>query len=156
MIIGIDPGLGKTGWAVISKDGNNLKYISSGVIKTEAASALPDRIHHIYQNLANIIQKFKPNEFAIEETFVNKNPLSSLKLGYGRAAAILAAANSGIEVFEYSAKHVKKAIVGAGAADKNQIKYMVSVLLPKIKISSEDEADAVAVAITHANRSKRI
>ena len=153
LVIGIDPGLNHTGWGLIKTEGSQIKYVSSGTINTKLTESLPDRIHFIYQSLKEVIIEYSPDYFAIEETFVNKNPQSSMKLGYARAAAILAAKNSQIPIYEYSAKYVKKAIVGSGNADKNQIAFMLKTLLPGAKPASEDEADALAVAISHSNTS---
>lgn len=154
IILGIDPGLNKTGWGIISTEGSKLSYINSGAVKTNPTQELPDRISHIYSELHSIASQYNPDCCAIEETFVNKNPLSSLKLGYARSAAILSAANLNIPIFEYSAKYVKKAVVGLGKADKQQIAFMIKTLFPKITLTSEDEADALAVAVSHANSNK--
>lgn len=150
-ILGIDPGLANTGWAVIQSESNSLIYISSGTIVTTTRDTLPDRLNKIFQSISQIISEYNPEEFAIEDSFVNNNPLSSLKLGQARAAAILAAGAKGIKVFEYAPRLVKKAVVGSGSADKNQISNMVKYLIPKAKIKNEHEADAIAVSICHIN-----
>lgn len=155
LILGIDPGLNNTGWGVIKVNGSNISYVASGVIRTKASDVLTSRIQKIYYDVNNIIDEFHPDHFAIEETFVNINPLSSLKLGYARAAAILASANKHIPIYEYSAKYIKKSVVGSGAADKQQILYMIKKLLPTANPKSEDESDAIAVAFCHSNYAEK-
>jgi crossover junction endodeoxyribonuclease RuvC len=150
-IIGIDPGLNNTGWGIIEKKGNILSYIASGVVKTDVKSPLSDRLYTIDAELEKIIALYKPVTSAIEETFVNKSGSSSLKLGMARGAAFLAPARAGLDVAEYGANKVKKSVVGAGHADKNQIQMMVKILLPKSDFKSADAADALAVAICHAH-----
>ena len=149
--MGIDPGLNKTGFGIIKKVDSGLSFIASGLVKTAADEELAVRLRKIYNGLLEVISKYNPAEYVVEETFVNKNPLSSMKLGYARAACILAGANSGLAVAEYATKYIKKAIVGAGAADKNQINFMVKRILPQTPDLSEDEADALAAAICHAH-----
>ncbi|MEQ9115207.1 MAG: crossover junction endodeoxyribonuclease RuvC [Rickettsiales bacterium] len=151
IILGIDPGLNHTGWGVIQFHGSQISYLDSGTVHTKPTEKLPLRISIIYKKICEIIIKHKPDDFAIEETFVNKNPQSSLKLGYARASAIIAATNHDVPVYEYSAKYVKKAIVGSGSADKQQIMFMLKTLLPSASPKTEDESDALAVAISHSN-----
>ena len=146
-IIGIDPGLTKTGVGIIDVKGNNLSYVASKTIRSDPKSDLSDRLHKLHKELIEIIKEFKPEVAAIEETFVNKNPISSLKLGHARGTLMLTLAICGLRVREFSATSVKKAVVGVGRADKNQIQMMIKVLLPSAKFESEDEADALAVAI---------
>jgi crossover junction endodeoxyribonuclease RuvC len=151
ILIGLDPGLGTTGWGVIAADGNRLSHIANGQIKTDTAMALADRLVVLHDALADLLLQFRPDGAAVEEVFVNVNPQSTLKLGQARGVVLLAAARSGIAVGEYSAKLVKKAVVGTGGAEKAQVHAMVSRLLPGTKIAGADAADALAVAITHAH-----
>ena len=146
-IIGIDPGLTKTGVGIIDVTGSSLSYVSSRTIRTNPKDDLSDRLLYLHANLMEIIQEFKPELSAIEETFVNKNPISSLKLGHARGTLMLTLAICGLKVYEFSATSVKKSVVGVGRADKDQIKMMIKVLLPKSQVEREDEADALAVAI---------
>ncbi len=150
-IIGIDPALTKSGWGVIEVKGNSFKYIASGTIKTDAKASLADRLHQIHQSLIQAIQLYKPDIASIEETFVNKNPISSLKLGHARGAIMLGLTICNIKIFEYSATSIKKSITGVGRAEKQQMEAMINILLPKNKADSEDESDALAAAICHAN-----
>lgn len=155
-IIAIDPGLRKVGWAVINSKSGHLQYVAHGLIRTENASDLPNRILNISQELKIILQHHMPDEFAIEETFVNKNAVSSLKLGHARGAIILTAALEKLPVFEYSANFIKKTVASSGHASKDQIKRMVAILLnlPDKDLNNlkEDEADAMAIAICHASQ----
>lgn len=150
-IIGIDPGLNNTGWGIIEQNNNALSYIASGVIKPDAKASMAERLGHIDAELSKIVELYQPQTSAIEETFVNKSGSSSLKLGMARGVAFLAPARAGIDVGEYSANKIKKSVVGAGHADKNQIQMMIKVLLPKANCKSADEADALAIAICHAH-----
>lgn len=151
-ILGIDPGLTKTGWGLISCANNNLSFIDSGTIYTNPKQPLYQRIAHIHQNIVQVVDLHQPNQAAIEETFINNNPLSSLKLGHARGAIMLSLSlNEGLDVFEYSSTAVKKAVVGVGRADKKQVGAMIKFLLPKSLAKTEDEADALAVAICHNN-----
>jgi crossover junction endodeoxyribonuclease RuvC len=151
IILGIDPGLQKSGWGVIEKNGSRLSFIASGLIKTNSAALLSQRLATLHEGLADVIKEFKPYTSAIEETFVNKNPASALKLGQARGVLLAVPALYGIECAEYSANKVKKSIVGTGHAAKEQMGMMVKTLLPACGKPSEDEADALAVAITHAH-----
>ncbi len=150
-IIGIDPGLRRTGWGVIESDGVRLSYVASGHVKSTDKEELSFRLRELYEGLAGILASFKPEEAAVEETFVNDNPRSTLKLGQARGMAMLAPAMRGIRVAEYPPNLIKKTVVGAGHADKKQIQMMVTMLLPRAKFDSADEADALAIAICHAN-----
>ncbi len=150
-IIGIDPGLQKTGWGVISFQNNTLGYVASGLIKTNPKHALCDRLAILHYGLCEILDEHKPEKAAIEETFVNKNPASALKLGQARGVLLCVPALRGIDVAEYGANKVKKSIVGSGHAAKQQMGMMIKTLLPASGDVSEDEADALAVAITHAH-----
>lgn len=150
-IIGIDPGLQKTGWGIIDSTGSTLTYIASGTISTLKEQGDPLRLAHIDKELTDIIRKYQPETAGVEETFVNVNPSSALKLGQARGIALMVPAKMGIPVGEYAANKIKKSIVGAGHADKKQIQMMISVLLPKAGKLGLDEADALAIAITHAH-----
>jgi crossover junction endodeoxyribonuclease RuvC len=150
-IIGIDPGLRRTGWGVIESDGVRLIYVASGMITSQADETLAYRLRELYQGLTSIIATFAPHEASVEETFVNKDARSTLKLGQARGIALLAPAMKGLPVGEYAANVIKKTVVGAGHADKKQIQAMIGFLLPKAKFDSADEADALAIAICHAN-----
>ena len=151
ILIGLDPGLGCTGWGVIRADGNRLSHIANGQIRTDAKTALPARLVQLYDALCDVLTEHRPGGAAVEEVFVNENPQSTLKLGQARGAVLLAAARSSIAVGEYSPSLVKKAVVGTGSADKAQVHAMVARLLPGAKIAGADAADALAVAITHAH-----
>ena len=150
-ILGIDPGLTKTGWGLILAKNNSISFIAGGTIYTNSSQALPARINHLHQNISQIANHYKPDEIAIEEVFVNKNPVSSLKLGHARGAIILSLSLENDKIFEYASTAIKKTIVGVGRADKNQIAVMIKYLLPQANCKSEDEADALAVAICHNN-----
>lgn len=150
-IIGIDPGLRRTGWGVIESDGVRLSYVASGHVKSTDKEELSYRLRELYEGLSSILASFKPEEAAVEETFVNDNPRSTLKLGQARGMAMLAPAMRSIRVAEYPPNLIKKTVVGAGHADKKQIQMMVGMLLPRAKFDSADEADALAIAICHAN-----
>lgn len=150
-ILGIDPGLQKTGWGILSSEGSALKYIASGLIKPDPSLGLPERLAHLHEGLAEIIKLYQPEAAAIEETFVNNNAASALKLGQARGVLMAVPALHGIETAEYAANKVKKSVVGTGHAEKQQIGVMIKMLLPACGQISEDEADALAVAITHAH-----
>jgi crossover junction endodeoxyribonuclease RuvC len=149
IILGLDPGLGCTGWGVIRADGNRLGHIANGQIRTDPKAALPVRLVELHGRLLEILAEHRPDKAAVEEVFVNENPQSTLKLGQARGVVLLAAA--GVPVGEYAARLVKKAIVGTGGAEKAQVHAMVQRLLPGVKIAGADAADALAVAITHAH-----
>lgn len=153
-IIGVDPGLTKTGWGVIEKQGNLLKFVACGTIHTDAKLDLSVRLQVLHKGLLEAVQAHLPIEAAIEETFINVNPASSLKLGHARGSLILTLAQCNLKVFEYSTTAVKKAVVGVGRAEKHQIARMIQILLPKAKVESEDEADALATAICHVNNNR--
>ena len=150
-IIGIDPGLRRTGWGIIESDGVRLVYVASGMITSDADDSLAFRLRELYQGLTSVIATLQPGEAAVEETFVNKDPRSTLKLGQARGIALLAPAMKGLHVAEYAANVIKKTVVGAGHAEKRQVQAMIGFLLPKAKFDSADEADALAIAICHAN-----
>lgn len=151
LILGIDPGLQKTGWGLIHSEGHALQFKACGLIKTNAAEALPLRLAGLHQQLSKIIEQYQPQSAAVEETFVNVNPASALKLGQARGVLLAVPALHGIETAEYSANKIKKSIVGTGHAAKEQVSMMVKRLLPNCGQISPDEADALAVAITHAH-----
>lgn len=151
IIVGLDPGLQSTGWGVIEAQGNRLRHIANGTVKSRAADALADRLVQLHDGLAAVIAAHGPAAAAVEEVFVNANPQSTLKLGQARGVVLLVAARAGLPVSEYATRLVKKAIVGTGGADKRQIRAMVERLLPGCAVAGEDAADALAVAITHAH-----
>lgn len=136
---------------MIVADGNRLSHVANGQVKTDAASPLADRLKHLHHELGSIIAHHAPEGAAVEEVFVNANPQSTLKLGQARGVVLLTAAQAGVEVGEYAARLVKKAVVGTGNAEKQQVHAMVARLLPGVKIVGADAADALAVAITHAH-----
>ncbi|MBA8666399.1 crossover junction endodeoxyribonuclease RuvC [Holosporaceae bacterium 'Namur'] len=150
-IIGIDPGLNCTGWGIIEMWGSNLGYIASGVIKTKSTNYLSSRLASIFVTLNDILEEFAPNAAAIEETYVNSNFGSSLKLAHARAAAMLSLETKGLPPIAYQAKQVKKAVVGYGGADKLQMIRMINLLLPTAKLQKADAADAIAIAICHSS-----
>lgn len=151
IILGVDPGLVNTGWGIIAKDGANLKFVACGTIVTNAKAEMPERLRQINKNLKEVLESYTIDSAAVEEIFVNTNNLTSLKLGHARGAIILTLSLADISVSEYSAKNVKKAVVGTGGAQKEQVSMMIKVLLPKATVKTEHEADALAVAICHAN-----
>jgi crossover junction endodeoxyribonuclease RuvC len=150
-ILGIDPGLRRTGWGVLDIDGNRLIFVGCGSVETREAMALASRLLAIHEGLGRVLDQFRPAEAAIEQTFVNKDGVATLKLGQARGVAMLAPAMFGIAVAEYAPNQVKKTVVGAGHADKTQIQAMLKILLPKADPKSADAADALAIAITHAH-----
>jgi crossover junction endodeoxyribonuclease RuvC len=150
-VLGLDPGLGTTGWGVIQADGNRLSHIANGQLKTDPAAPLPERLVDLYHQLETLIVDYGPEASAVEEVFVNKNPQSTLKLSHARGVALMCAAKAGIAVGEYAPTLVKKAVVGTGGAEKAQVHAMVARLLSGAKIAGPDAADALAVAITHAH-----
>jgi crossover junction endodeoxyribonuclease RuvC len=150
-LLGLDPGLGTTGWGLIQADGNRLSHIANGQLKTDTAATLPERLADLARQLEALIAEHAPEAAAVEEVFVNKNPQSTLKLGQARGVVLMCAAQAGIAVGEYAPTLVKKAVVGTGGAEKAQVHAMVSRLLPGAKIAGPDAADALAVAITHAH-----
>ncbi len=150
-IIGIDPGLRRTGWGIIESDGVRLSYVASGHVGSTDKAELAFRLRELYEGLSGVLASFLPQEAAVEETFVNDNPRSTLKLGQARGMAMLAPAMRGLRVAEYPPNLIKKTVVGAGHAEKKQIQVMIGFLLPKARFESADEADALAIAICHAN-----
>ncbi|HVT52992.1 MAG TPA: crossover junction endodeoxyribonuclease RuvC [Dongiaceae bacterium] len=150
-IIGLDPGLQHTGWGVIDQDGSRLSFVAAGRISSVASQPLAERLAEIHAGLNLIIEQHQPDAAAVEETFVNKNPTSTLKLGLARGVALLTPALHKLQVYEYPANLIKKSVVGAGHAGKEQVQVMVRVLLPASQAGSPDAADALAVAICHAH-----
>src|SRR5215469_8079698 len=150
-ILGIDPGLRRTGWGVIEVEGNRLVYVGCGSVEPPDDLPLSNRLLAIHEGLAAVLGDFRPVEAAVEQTFVNKDGVATLKLGQARGVAMLAPAMFGISVAEYAPNQVKKTVVGAGHADKGQILMMLKILLPKAEPASADAADALAIAITHAH-----
>ena len=151
LIIGLDPGLGTTGWGIVAKSGNRLSHIANGQVKTDPKASLAERLVTLDRELADVILAHQPDQGAVEEVFVNANPQSTLKLGQARGVCLLALARAGMPVSEYATRLVKKAIVGTGGADKAQVQAMLKVLLPGVKLAGADAADALAVAIAHAH-----
>jgi crossover junction endodeoxyribonuclease RuvC len=150
-LIGLDPGLRHTGWGVIETAGNRLIHVADGVVHSPDGAPLPDRLVALFRQLNDVLARYCPEAAAVEETFVNKNPASTLKLGLARGVVLLAPAERGIPVFEYSANLIKKSVVGVGHAEKQQVEMMVRRLLPGAVLEASDAADALAVAICHAH-----
>ena len=150
-ILGLDPGLRRTGWGVVTCEGARLSHVAHGVIAPDDTLPLSERLRRLFVAVSEVVAAYAPDEAAIEETFVTANGSSTLKLGHARAAVMLAPAHAGLSVSEYAAKVVKKAVVGTGAADKTQVAFMVRRLLPTAGDPTADAADALAVAIAHAH-----
>ncbi len=150
-LMGLDPGLRRTGWGVIETAGNRLRHIGHGVVATEGAESVPVRLRALHDGLARVVARYAPDEAAVEETFVNRNPESTLKLGLARGVVLLVPALSGVPVHEYAANRIKKALVGAGHADKAQVALMVRRLLAGLGEAPADATDALAAAICHAH-----
>ena len=149
-IIGIDPGLRRTGWGVIESDGNRLIFIACGSVETSDRASTAERLRTIHEGLSRVIGDFAPAEAAVEQTFVNKDGAATLKLGQARGVALASLALTGLPVAEYAANLIKKTVVGAGHAEKRQVVMMVRMLLPASTAATADAADALAVAICHA------
>lgn len=150
-LIGIDPGLRRMGYGLIDRLGNKLSHVGHGTLTSDAGDDLAIRLRDLYLALTQVIEAYRPDEAAVEQTFVNKDPVATLKLGQARAVSLLVPAIHHIPVAEYAPNHVKKAIVGVGHAEKQQIHHMVGVLLPGLKVDGNDAADALALAICHAH-----
>ena len=150
-LIGFDPGLQITGWGVIEAVGNRLSYVADGLVMTSPKAALAERLVELHAGLTEVIREYAPEEAAVEETFVNKNAVSTLKLGQARGIVMLVPALAGLYVAEYLPNLVKKTVVVSGHAQKEQVQMMVKTLLPGAKIAGADSADALAVAICHAH-----
>lgn len=153
-ILGIDPGLRRTGWGMIVTEGTRLSYLGCGTVLSDDKLALSERLRQLHDGIDEIIRSFSPDEAAVEETFVNKDAQATLKLGHARGIAMLVPALHGIAVAEYAANMIKKTVVGSGHADKRQVEAMIKVLLPKAESKGADSADALAIAITHAHHRK--
>ena len=150
-ILGIDPGLRRTGWGLIEAEGNRLIHVACGSLSTNEKSPLSERLLAIHEGLAAVIAEYRPHEAAVEQTFVNANAAATLALGQARGIAMLVPAKAGLSVAEYAPNVVKKTVVGAGHGEKAQIRMMIGVLLPKADPQSEDAADALAIAVCHAH-----
>jgi crossover junction endodeoxyribonuclease RuvC len=155
-ILGIDPGLRRTGWGLVESDGNRLIYVACGSLATSDKADLGTRLVAIHDGLARVIEEFAPHEAAVEQTFVNTNAAATLKLGQARGIAMLVPSRAGLAVAEYAPNLVKKTVVGAGHGDKGQIRMMIGVLLPQAAPESEDAADALAIAICHAHHRQSV
>ncbi|PZQ62920.1 MAG: crossover junction endodeoxyribonuclease RuvC [Sphingomonas taxi] len=151
LILGLDPGLGTTGWGVIRAQGNRLSHVGNGQIRTDPSMPLPRRLANLYAALLDVLRAERPDEAAVEEVLGNTNAQSTLKLGQARGVVLLAASGAGLTIGEYHPSTVKKAVVGTGGAEKRQIQAMMAVLLPGAKLAGPDAADALAVAICHAH-----
>jgi crossover junction endodeoxyribonuclease RuvC len=149
-IMGIDPGLGHMGWGIVDMAGTKLAHVANGVITSRAAAGLGMRLLKLHEEVSRLIVEYRPDAMAVEQAFVYKDPNAALKLGHARAVALLAAAQAGIEIAEYTPNHIKKAVVGVGHAGKEQVQAMVKRLLPACAVTSPDAADALAAAIAHA------
>lgn len=150
-ILGIDPGLRRTGWGVVACEGNRLAYVACGSVETDAKAPLAERLMVIHRGLTQIVAEMRPDEAAVEATFVNRDAAATLKLGQARGIAMVVPALAGLPVAEYAPNLIKKTIVGAGHGEKQQIRMMIGVLLPRADPQSEDAADALAIAVTHAH-----
>ena len=155
-ILGIDPGLRRTGWGLVDVMGNRLIFVACGSVDTDAKASLAERLVTIHDGLVRVIEDHQPHEAAVEQTFVNRDAVATLKLGQARGIAMLVPAKAGVAVSEYAPNLVKKTIVGAGHGEKAQIRMMIGVLLPKADPQSEDAADALAIAVTHAHHRQSV
>ncbi|AZO50538.1 MAG: crossover junction endodeoxyribonuclease RuvC [Mesorhizobium sp.] len=150
-IIGIDPGLRRTGWGIVESLGNSLRFVGSGTVRSDDKAALAIRLCQLHDGLVEVLHQAMPHEAAVEQTFVNKDATATLKLGQARGIAMLVPARAGLVVAEYAPNAVKKAVIGVGHGDKKQIHMMVKVLMPKAVFDTDDAADALAIAICHAH-----
>lgn len=150
-IIGIDPGLRRTGWGIVETLGNSLRFVASGTVTSDAKCDLASRLCQLHEGLTGIIHAHRPDEAAVEQTFVNKDAVATLKLGQARGVALLVPALAGLPVAEYAPNAVKKAVIGVGHGEKKQIHMMVKVLMPKASFDTDDAADALAIAICHSH-----
>ena len=150
-ILGLDPGLRRTGWGLVTIEGTRLAFVACGTVPSDQNASLSMRLKQLHDGLSGVVRDLAPDEVAVEETFVNKDAQATLKLGHARAVALLVPALAGLSVAEYAANLVKKTVVGSGHADKRQIHAMVRILLPRADPPSDDAADALAIAITHAH-----
>ena len=150
-VLGLDPGLRHTGWGILDVRGNRITHVADGAVHADERASLADRLVELHRGLVGVIERYDPDEAAVEETFVNRNPTATLKLGMARGVVLLTPALLGLAVAEYGANHVKKSVVGVGHAAKEQVQAMVRMLLPGVTATSADAADALAVAICHAH-----
>ncbi|MBC8129725.1 MAG: crossover junction endodeoxyribonuclease RuvC [Rhizobiaceae bacterium] len=150
-IVGIDPGLRRTGWGIVETMGNALRFVASGTVTSEASLDLASRLRQLHDGLQAVLHTFAPDEAAVEQTFVNKDAAATLKLGQARGIAMLVPALAGLPVAEYAPNAVKKAVIGVGHGDKKQIHMMVKVLMPRATFDTDDAADALAIAICHTH-----
>ncbi|MBO6816476.1 MAG: crossover junction endodeoxyribonuclease RuvC [Rhizobiaceae bacterium] len=150
-IFGIDPGLRNTGWGVIETKGSSLAFVAAGTVRSDARAPLGERLRQLHEGLSALISDYAPHEAAVEQTFVNRDAQATLKLGHARGVALLVPALAGLPIAEYAPNRVKKTVIGVGHGDKKQIRLMVNMLLPKARFDSDDAADALAIAICHAN-----
>lgn len=156
-LIGLDPGLRNTGWGVIDVEGNRLRHVANGTVRTTAKLEMPSRLLELHTGLHEVLKAYEPDEAAVEEIFSNKNPTTTIKLSLARGVILLAPAEKSLPVSQYPANKVKKSVVGAGHADKTQVEMMVGRLLPGVDFHSADSADALAIAICHAHyRTSRV
>ncbi|MBB3996947.1 crossover junction endodeoxyribonuclease RuvC [Aureimonas pseudogalii] len=150
-IIGIDPGLRRTGWGVVETLGNSLRFVASGTVTSDNSLDLASRLRQLHDGLQAVLHEFQPEEAAVEQTFVNKDAVATLKLGQARGIAMVVPALAGLPVAEYAPNAVKKAVIGVGHGEKKQIHMMVKVLMPKATFDTDDAADALAIAICHTH-----
>jgi crossover junction endodeoxyribonuclease RuvC len=150
-ILGLDPGLAAMGWGVIAVEGSRLGHVAHGVIATKPSAGLGARLMQLHLALGEVIATHAPTAIAVEQAFVARDPQAALKIGHARAVALLAAAQAGLEIAEYAPNHIKKCVVGAGHAGKEQVQFMVKRLLPACGVTKADAADALAAAIAHAH-----
>ncbi len=150
-IIGIDPGLRRTGWGIIETLGNSLRFVASGTVTSDGEMDLASRLCQLHDGLADVVHSYQPDEAAVEQTFVNKDATATLKLGQARGICMLVPARAGLKVAEYAPNAVKKAVIGVGHGEKQQIHLMLKVLMPKATFKGNDAADALAIAICHAH-----
>jgi crossover junction endodeoxyribonuclease RuvC len=155
-IIGIDPGLRRTGWGVIECEGTKLIFVACGSVNSDERESLSERLAFIHRGITEVIERYAPHEAAVEETFVNADPRTALKLGQARGIALLVPAQAGLRVAEYAPNLVKKTVVGAGRAEKAQIRLMIRVLMPKADPQTDDAADALAIAVCHAHHRQSV
>lgn len=150
-IIGIDPGLRRTGWGIIDTIGNSLKFVASGTVTSDGDMDLASRLCQLHDGLAEVVHAYSPDEAAVEQTFVNKDAVATLKLGQARGVVMLVPARAGLPVAEYAPNAVKKSVIGVGHGEKQQIHMMLKILMPKAEFKGNDAADALAIAICHAH-----
>jgi crossover junction endodeoxyribonuclease RuvC len=155
-IIGIDPGLRRTGWGIVESLGNSLRFVASGSVCSDDKATLASRLCQLHEGLSQVLHQVMPHEAAVEQTFVNKDATATLKLGQARGVAMLVPALAGLPVAEYAPNAVKKAVLGVGHGDKKQIHMMVKVLMPKAVFDTHDAADALAIAICHAHHRQSV